>query len=131
MNNVNFYARFITKLIQKSMVSFKGSKTAKPVNARLYVYERAELGKKMNNKLNQRERRYLAAVKELPCGVCGTAGPSDAHHIVQHQQYLCIPLCKDCHQGSFNGIHGQKRIWNVLKKTELSVLNETIERLIK
>lgn len=84
----------------------------------------------MNNKLTARERRHLASVKQLPCGVCGAAGPSDAHHIVQHQQYLCIPLCQDCHTGSFNGIHGQQRIWKVMKKDELSVLNETIEKLI-
>lgn len=85
----------------------------------------------MNNKLTARERRHLAAVKELPCGVCGAFGPSDAHHIDQGYQYLCIPLCKDCHQGSFNGIHGQRRIWNVMKKTELTVLNDTIEKLTK
>ena len=85
----------------------------------------------MNNKLTASQRRHLAAVKSLPCGVCGAAEPSDAHHIEQGLQYLCIPLCKDCHQGSFNGIHGQKRIWNVLKKTELSVLNDTIEKLTR
>ena len=43
--------------------------------------------------------------------------------------YLCIPLCKDCHQGSNNGIHGRKAMWNITKKTELSVLNETVQRL--
>lgn len=84
----------------------------------------------MNNKLSSRERLHLARVKEMPCGVCGQAGPSDAHHIEQHQQYLCIPLCKDCHQGSFNGIHGQARIWSVYKHTEMSVLNETLRKLI-
>ena len=84
----------------------------------------------MNNKLTAKERRHLAAVKEMPCGVCDATGPSDAHHIVQHKQFLCIPLCKDCHQGSFNGIHGQQRIWKVLKKNELSVLNETIGKLL-
>lgn len=83
----------------------------------------------MRNQLNAKEKRYLARIKAMPCGVCNAAAPSDAHHIQQHQQYLCIPLCKDCHQGSFNGIHGQKRLWNVLKKTELTVLNETIEKL--
>lgn len=85
----------------------------------------------MNNRLTPRERRHLLAVKELPCGVCGVAGPSDAHHIEQHQQFLCIPLCKDCHQGSHNGIHGRRAIWNVTKKTELSVLNDTIEQLTR
>jgi hypothetical protein len=84
----------------------------------------------LNNKLTPSERRHLQKVKALPCGVCGAAGPSDAHHIEQHRQYLCIPLCKDCHQGSFNGIHGQKRIWSVYKKTELSVLNDTIKTLM-
>jgi hypothetical protein len=88
-------------------------------------------GSKLNNRLTQRERRHLAAVKEMPCGVCGAAGPSDAHHIDQGQQFLCIPLCKDCHQGSHNGIHGRKAIWNVTKKTELSVLNDIIETLTR
>ena len=84
----------------------------------------------MNNKLTPSERRHLQKVKSLPCGVCGAAGPSDAHHIEQHKQYLCIPLCRDCHQGSHNGIHGEKRIWSVYKKTELSVLNDTIKTLL-
>lgn len=83
----------------------------------------------MNNKLTATERLHLAKVKDMPCGVCGQAGPSDAHHVEQHMQYLCIPLCKDCHQGSHNGIHGRRSIWNVMKKNELSVLNETIRRL--
>jgi hypothetical protein len=85
----------------------------------------------MNNKPTLKERNHLARIKEMGCGVCGAAGPSDAHHIVQHEQYLCIPLCKDCHQGSFNGIHGEKRIWNVYKVNEMSVLNETIRSLVR
>lgn len=83
----------------------------------------------MNNQLTKHERLHIARIKAMPCGVCGAPSPSDAHHIEQHKQYLCIPLCKDCHQGSHNGIHGQKRIWSVMKKTEYSVLNETIERM--
>jgi len=85
----------------------------------------------MNNKPTLKERNHQARIKEMSCGVCGAAGPSDAHHIVQHEQYLCIPLCKDCHQGSFNGIHGEKRIWNVYKVDEMSVLNETIRSLVR
>jgi len=85
----------------------------------------------MNNKPTLKERNHLAKIKEMGCGVCGAAGPSDAHHIVQHEQYLCIPLCKDCHMGSFNGIHGEKRIWNVYKVDEMSVLNETIRSLVR
>ena len=84
----------------------------------------------MNNQLTAKERSWLQRVKALPCGVCGAHGPSEAHHLVQGLQYTAINLCPDCHRGSFNGIHGQKRIWNVLKKTELSVLNDTIRRLL-
>lgn len=83
----------------------------------------------MNNKISAIERVHLARIKEMDCGVCGASGPSDAHHVEQHMQFTCIPLCKDCHQGSHNGIHGRRSIWNVLKKTELSVLNDTIRQL--
>lgn len=83
----------------------------------------------MNNKLTPSERRHLQKVKSLPCGVCGAAGPSDAHHIEQHKQYLCIPLCYDCHRG-YNGIHGTKALWRVRKLSELDVLNETVKTLL-
>ena len=84
----------------------------------------------MNNSYSKREKKHIGKIKEMPCGVCGQAGPSDAHHIKQHQQYLCIPLCKDCHQGPFNGIHGQSRIWAVYKHDEMSVLNETLSKIL-
>lgn len=84
----------------------------------------------MNNRPSATERLHLARIKELACGVCKAAGPSEAHHVEQHQQYLCIPLCEDCHRGSFNGLHGQKRIWNVKKLTELDVLNETLRAIL-
>jgi hypothetical protein len=83
----------------------------------------------MQNKLNKAERAHVGRIKSMPCGVCDAPAPSDAHHIKQHYQYLCIPLCKDCHQGAFNGIHGQARIWKVMKKDEQTVLNDTIRRL--
>ena len=84
----------------------------------------------MLNRINPKERLHLARVKELACGVCGAEGPSEAHHVEQHQQYLCIPLCPDCHRGSFNGLHGQRRIWGVKKLTELDVLNETLRAIL-
>ena len=84
----------------------------------------------MLNRINPKERLHLARVKELSCGVCNAPGPSEAHHVEQHQQYLCIPLCEDCHRGSFNGLHGQRRIWNVKKLTELDVLNETLRAIL-
>jgi len=83
----------------------------------------------MNNKLNKQQRQYLARVKELPCSVCDTPGPSEAHHIVQGLQYTCVALCPDCHRGSMMGWHGQKRAWAIRKMEELDALNVTIERL--
>lgn len=85
----------------------------------------------MNNKLNPTERAHLERVKELACSVCGEPGPSEAHHLEQGQQYTTIPLCRDCHSGPRNGIHGQKLVWAVFKKTELSCLNDTVRRLLK
>jgi hypothetical protein len=93
-------------------------------------YSNKGSNKSMNNRLTQRERRHLAAVKEMPCGVCGASGPSDAHHIEQGQQFLCIPLCYDCHRGT-NGLHGTKALWRVRKLDELKVLNDTIETLTR
>jgi hypothetical protein len=84
----------------------------------------------MNNKLNARERKHLGMIKSLPCVVCDSPPPSDAHHIEQHKQYLCLPLCKDCHQGSLNGIHGQKNMWRVMKMTELDALNKVLGQIL-
>lgn len=75
------------------------------------------------------ERAHLAAVKELPCSVCDAPAPSDAHHIKQGQHFTTVALCKDCHQGSFNGIHGQKRFWLIRKMDELDALAVTLQRL--
>ena len=84
----------------------------------------------MNNRLSPREREHVGRIKEMSCAVCSAPGPSDAHHIKQHCQMLVIPLCKDCHQGSLNGIHGQRRMWNVMKMDEMSALNETLRSLL-
>jgi hypothetical protein len=84
----------------------------------------------MNNRPGSKERLHLARIKDMSCGVCGAEGPSEAHHVEQHSQYLCIPLCPDCHRGSFNGLHGQKRIWDVKKLSELDVLNETLRAIL-
>lgn len=83
----------------------------------------------MNNKLNPAERRHIARVKELPCSVCDAPGPSDAHHIEQSLQFCVVALCKECHQDSIMGWHGQKRAWAIRKMDELDALNVTVRRL--
>ena len=84
----------------------------------------------MNNRLSAAERRHLERVKNLPCSVCDAPPVSEAHHVKQHQQYTCVALCQDCHQGSFLGWHGQKRAWAVRKMDELDALNVTLKRLL-
>jgi Pyruvate/2-oxoacid:ferredoxin oxidoreductase delta subunit len=76
------------------------------------------------------ERAHVARIKEMDCAVCGDFGPSDAHEIEQGSWFTSIPLCRDCHMGAHNGIHGRKSIWRAMKKTELSVLNDTIKELV-
>ena len=65
----------------------------------------------------------------VQCSVCDRPGPSDVHQNNQGLHFTTVALCKDCHQGSFNGIHGQCRIWLVTKMDELAALNVTLSRL--
>ena len=76
------------------------------------------------------EREHVGRVKELPCSVCDAPGPSDAHHIEQGKHWITVALCPDCHQGGFNGWHGQKRAWAVRKMSELDALAVTVRRLM-
>ena len=76
------------------------------------------------------EHDHIGRVKALGCSVCDAPGPSDAHHITQGCHYTVIALCKDCHQGGFNGWHGQKRMWSVMELDEVSALNITLKRLM-
>jgi hypothetical protein len=83
----------------------------------------------MNNRPTAKEREHLSRIKELPCSLCDAPGPSEAHHVRQHSQYLCIPLCESCHRGPLMGLHGQKRMWAIQKMDEMDCLNETIRKL--
>ena len=57
---------------------------------------------------------FMAAVKALPCCVCGAAPPSDAHHVTADKKprsdWRCVPLCWSCHRGP-KGYHAAKRTW--------------------
>ena len=84
----------------------------------------------MLNRLNPRKRAHLARVKDLPCSVCDTPGPSEAHHVRQGLQHTAVALCPDCHRGPVLGWHGQKRAWAVRKMDELDALDVTLQRLM-
>ena len=79
--------------------------------------------------ISRTESAHLAAVKSLACSVCDTAGPGEAHHTEQGNHFTTVALCMDCHRGSVNGWHGQKRMWLVRKFNENDALNITIARL--
>ena len=75
------------------------------------------------------EHRYVERVKALPCSICGTGGPSEAHEIRQGQYFTSVALCPDCHRDQTLGIHGQKRMWKIRKMDELDALSVTIKWL--
>jgi hypothetical protein len=85
----------------------------------------------MNNTLTAKERRHVARVKDLACSVCDQPGPSEAHHIKQGEQYLCVALCPECHRGPVMGWHGQRRAWAIRKMDELKALAVTVRRLME
>lgn len=83
-----------------------------------------------------KSRNHMQRVKELPCCLCGASAPSDAHHILEGRikgrkahDFCTIPLCKDCHKGARNGIHGEQIMLKIMKQNELNLLGETLERL--
>jgi len=81
-------------------------------------------------KPNAGERLHIAKIKLMSCIICQASPPSECHEINQGQWFTSMPLCADCHRGSLNGIHGQRRLWNVYKMDELSALGETIRLLM-
>jgi hypothetical protein len=85
-------------------------------------------------KASKTEKAYINAVANLSCALCGDR-PVEVHHIREGQgmsqrasHYLTIPLCHRCHRQE-NGIHGDRTLLRIYKKTELDLLAETIERL--
>lgn len=89
----------------------------------------------MSKAPNKAESIYLSMVADLPCALCGDV-PVEVHHIRYGQglsqrasHYLTIPLCPKCHRGS-NGVHGDRTLLRIYKKSEMDMLAETIPRLI-
>lgn len=79
---------------------------------------------------NVHERQHLSRVSALACSVCDAPPPSEVHEPKQGSWWLSIALCADCHRGSCNGLHGQRRMWAVRKMDELDALAVTIRRLL-
>ena len=80
--------------------------------------------------MTREERDHVERVKSLSCSVCDQGHESEAHEIKQGQWYTSVALCADCHRGPVNGVHGQKRMWAVMKMDELDALAVTLRRLL-
>jgi hypothetical protein len=76
------------------------------------------------------EKAHIERIKSMACVICNAPPPSDCHEPEQGLWFASIPLCRDCHMGSHNGIHGRKAIWNVMKMDELRALALTVERMV-
>ena len=79
--------------------------------------------------MSQAERAHLERVKSLACSLCDAPPPSDAHHIKQGAHFSAVALCKDCHQNSRLGWHGERRMWAIKKMDEHDALYVTVRRL--
>lgn len=77
------------------------------------------------------ERNHVDKVRALPCSVCDTPGPSEAHEPEQGLWFASCALCESCHRGPVNGWHGQRRIWAVKKMAELDAVAVTVKRLME
>lgn len=81
-------------------------------------------------------KRHLARVAALPCCLCGAHGV-EVHHARTGEaagmaqragDMLTIPVCPDCHRGKM-GLHGDRTMLRITKKTELQLVSETLEVL--
>lgn len=82
------------------------------------------------------DHQYIGLVKGLSCACCGAPGPSSAHHLragmglgQRNHDRLVVPLCYECHQGK-EGLHGNRALLSVYRKDELSMLADTITRVV-
>jgi len=81
------------------------------------------------------DKAHMNRVAELPCACCGAEGVQ-VHHIRTGQgmsqrasNFLTLPLCVGCHTGPY-GVHGDKSRMRARKLDELTMLADTIERIV-
>lgn len=74
--------------------------------------------KRRKNAVSEADKRYMLAVKRLPCCICGSRENVEAHHCIcgrfgSHKPPAqdCIPLCIYCHRIGPLAIHNGKASW--------------------
>jgi len=80
-------------------------------------------------------KRHMGRVAALPCCLCG-AYAVQVHHVTEGKtfgardrlHFCTIPVCESCHTGS-KGIHGDKTMLRIAKRSELELLSETLEQI--
>lgn len=77
---------------------------------------------------------YLSAVKQLPCVVCGSPGPNDAHHCqsgrfskARSSDFDTIPLCPRHHRQEYGpgAYHYSKRAWEDTHGPDTDYIGQT------
>ena len=76
---------------------------------------------------------YIGLVKQLPCAVCGAAGPSDAHHPIMDRfstarvsDFDVIPLCINHHRYPYpHAIHSGKEVWRERYGNDYDYIEQT------
>ena len=80
-------------------------------------------------------RHHMSRVADLDCCLCGQS-PVELHHVTEGKtfgkrdrlHFCVIPVCPGCHRGP-KGIHGDKTMLRISKKSELELLSETLEKI--
>lgn len=74
-------------------------------------------------------KEHLKLIKSLPCCVCSSPPPNDAHHIknntglaLKSSDFETIPLCSSCHYDFHHGIG--KKEWEKQNKPQTEYLEE-------
>ena len=97
-------------LVRVKRSPLKQKTPLRKVSAKRRAYRASEAG--------QEALEHMRRVKALPCVICGSTPPSDAHHCI-HDRYGSrkasdfdvIPLCKAHHQDGPEAIHNGKQTW--------------------
>jgi hypothetical protein len=85
---------------------------------------------------SSKAQAHLKAVKWLPCVVCGSLPPNDAHHVFHDRysqakasDYATIPLCKRHHQVGPEAIHSNKNAWRAYHGSDWSYIPDVLRQL--